>query len=135
MSVGLLVLYPVCPRMFANIGLSFLILYLKEALALFDNSLVGTIPSEIGLISRLGQFVRRHFVLVLLPCRPETCTHTCLPFGLSIQHTDRIYLYDNDLIGSIPSEIGLTRLSEFTHLYPILHSVQEGTSSHACLAF
>jgi hypothetical protein len=76
------------------------------ALHLSLNSLTGTIPSQVGLMSNLGEssVVWLLVVMIVLSCVFH-CTLSCL---LVIFHSTAILtLFGNSLTGTIPSEVGL----------------------------
>jgi hypothetical protein len=74
-------------------------------LSLSRNSLIGTIPSQLGLLSELSEssvvwllvvmIVLSYYFIVLL------CVHVIF------HSTADLYLWDNNLMGTIPSQIGL----------------------------
>ena len=88
-----------------------------DFLTLWSNSLMGTIPSEIGLLTRLGEFCcfllstcLMHLFASLAICM---CT-LMLVLHLNSRSAEGLGLYVNKLTGSLPSEFGLlTLLSEF----------------------
>jgi hypothetical protein len=79
-------------------------------LDLSSNSLTGPIPSEIKFLTRLSESS-----IVWFSCRVD-CGHVfhwTLMLVVIFHSTGYLYLYDNSLTGTIPSEIGtLTKLSE-----------------------
>ena len=92
------------------------------SLDLVGNTLSGRIPSEIGLLSSLGKFVIEER-MTLYFARVPNCVatfHLVIDLMLSCcfvnYFTEELSLYDNDLVGSLPTEIGqLTKLSEYIH--------------------
>jgi hypothetical protein len=76
-----------------------------DQLALYNNSLTGTIPSEIGTMTALSKSI-----CCFVPCQDDC--------GLILMYhlfdfTDELYLHTNSLTGTIPSEIGtMTALSK-----------------------
>jgi hypothetical protein len=84
---------------------SCIMFYSTALLALHNNSLTGTIPSEIGTMTALSKST-----CCVLPCRDDC--------GLILMYhlfdfTDKLYLHTNSLTGTVPSEIGtMTALSK-----------------------
>jgi hypothetical protein len=73
------------------------IFHSTAGLALSLNSLTGTIPSEIALMSNLGEsrVVWLLVVMILLSC----VFHCTLMVACHIHSTDGLYLYDNNFTG------------------------------------
>eukprot|EP00957_Ditylum_brightwellii_P096605 7357589-Ditylum_brightwellii.AAC.1 len=74
-------------------------------IGLSDNQLIGSIPSEVGLLSGL----------TFLYLENNQLTGSIPSVVGLLSHLGELYLRNNQLIGSIPSEVGL--LSELTFLY------------------
>ena len=104
-------LSPICPDMYVCSCLSCnLILNSTATLDLSSNTLSGTIPSEIGLLSNLSESICR---FLLSPICPDMYVCSCLSCNLILNSTDTLDLSSNTLSGTIPSEIGLlSNLSE-----------------------
>jgi hypothetical protein len=86
------------------------ILHSTGSLWLYDNSLTGTIPSQVGLMSNLGESSVVWLLVVMIALCVFHCT---LMLACHIHSTAGLYLYDNSLTGTIPSEIALlSNLSE-----------------------
>jgi hypothetical protein len=82
-------------------------------LYLSENSLTGTIPSEVGLLTKLSELsvVWILVVRIVLSC---VC-HCTLMLACHIHSTAYLSLWGNSLTGTIPSEVGLlTKLSELS---------------------
>jgi hypothetical protein len=96
-----------------------------EQLSLHNNKLTGGIPSEICLLTRLGEFYQRFRVSF-----QRTCSLVSFCASTPLSHcTDWVYLPNNDLTGIIPTEIGLlTNLGTFSHVCPWL-LIQTGRCS------
>jgi hypothetical protein len=80
-------------------------------LSLSSNSLTGTIPTEIALLSNLceSSVVWLLVVMIVLSC----VFHCTLMLACHIHSTAYLDLSDNSLTGTIPSEVGLmSNLSE-----------------------
>jgi hypothetical protein len=77
----------------------------------FSNNLMGTIPSQIGLLTQLSKSSVVWLLVVRIVCHVFFIVLSCV---LVIFHsTDKLYLGSNKLTGTIPSQIGLlTKLSE-----------------------
>jgi hypothetical protein len=75
-------------------------------LVLDSNSLTGTIPSELGLLTKLGEssVVWLLVVMIVLSCVFSLYSHACLSFFHSTAWLD---LSGNSLTGTIPTEIAL----------------------------
>jgi hypothetical protein len=74
-------------------------------LDLDSNSLTGTIPSEVGLMSNLGEssVVWLLVVMIVLSC----VFHCTLMLTCNFFSTAWLFLWRNSLTGTIPSEVGL----------------------------
>jgi high-affinity nickel permease len=81
------------------------IFHSTDTLDLSVNSLTGKIPSEVGLMSNLGESSVVWFlvVMILLPC----VFHCTLMPACHFHSTDNLDLSVNSLTGTIPSEVGL----------------------------
>jgi hypothetical protein len=90
---------------FVVISCLLVIIYSTDTLDLSGNSLTGTIPSQIALISGLGEssVVRLRFVMIVLSC----VFHCALTLACHFHSTDGLYLFNNSLTGTIPSQIAL----------------------------
>jgi hypothetical protein len=78
------------------------IFYSTAELSLYNNSLIGTIPSEVGLMSNLCE----SSVVWLLVGMIMLCVFHCtLMLACHIHSTADLYLNDNTLMGTIPSQI------------------------------
>ena len=87
-----------------------LILHSTAFLDLSYNTLNGTIPTEVGLMKNLGKTYCR---LLLLPICPDMYVCSCVSCILILNSTGELYLDNNNLTGTIPTEIGLmTNLCE-----------------------
>ncbi len=87
------------------------IFHSTAALDLYDNSLNGTIPSQIALMSKLSEsnVVWLLVLMIVLSC----VFHCTLIFACHIHSTAYLDLSGNRLNGTIPSEVELlTKLSE-----------------------
>jgi hypothetical protein len=93
----------------------FLVIFYSTAeLDLFSNGLTGTIPSQLGLLTKLSKssVVWLLVVMILLSCFFILYSHACLSFFIAF--TAQLYLYSNSLTGTIPSQLGLlSQLSKF----------------------
>ena len=91
-------------------------------LVICDNKLSGEIPSEIGLLTRLGKFIiekRPTLYSAHVPNCVAIMFHHVIDLMLSccfVNHfTEYLHIGNNQLGGMIPSVIGqLTKLSEYT---------------------
>jgi hypothetical protein len=90
--------------LYSHACLSFFIAFTAR-LDLYSNSLTGTIPSQLGLLSQLGKFsvVCLLVVMIVLSC----VFHCTLMLACHIYSTDDLSLYDNSLTGTIPRQIAL----------------------------
>jgi hypothetical protein len=99
--------------------------YSTERLSLWGNLLNGTIPTEIGQLTQLGEYSRDccHDMLVqsLLACIPIHLVILTVVIDLMLSccfvnySTKEVWLDSNVLNGTIPTEIGqLKQLSEYT---------------------
>jgi hypothetical protein len=82
------------------------IFHSTDGLYLYSNSLIGTIPSEVGLMSNLSEssIVWLLVVMIVLSC-VFFIVLSCL---LVIFHsTARLFLSNNSLMGTIPSQIAM----------------------------
>jgi hypothetical protein len=97
---------------------------------------MGMIPSEVGLLSNLGEssIVWLLVVMIVLSC----VFHCTLMLACHIHSTAGLYLYDNGLNGTIPSEVGLlSKLSESSVVWLLVVMIVMCFSfySYACLSF
>ncbi len=92
-------------------------------LDLASNSLSGTLPSEVGLLTQLSEspFV---WLLIVMSC----CVFACIPMLFIFHSTAYLGLFNNSLtrlMGVIPSEIGsLSNLSESSNALFLLLVMQ-----------
>jgi hypothetical protein len=82
------------------------IFHSTASLSLYSNSLTGTIPSELGLLSKLSEssVVWSLVVMIVLSC-VIFIVLSCLLVAL--HSTDWLWLFSNSLTGTIPSQIAL----------------------------
>ena len=91
-------LSPICPGMYVCSCVScILILNSTDTLDLSSNTLSGTIPSEIGLLSNLSESCC-HFLLS--PICPDMYVCSCLSCNLILNSTATLYLYNNNFTGN-----------------------------------
>jgi hypothetical protein len=114
------------------------IFHSTDTLVLYDNSLTGTIPSQIAMMSNLSEssVVWLLVVMIVLSC-VFFIVLSCL---LVIFHsTDYLYLDSNSLRGTIPSQIvSLSNLCEFSVLWLFVAMVvvmSFSLYSHVCLSY
>jgi hypothetical protein len=89
------------------------IIHSTDGLDLYNNSLTGKIPSEVGLMSNLGEssVVWLLVVMIVLSC----VSHCTLMLACPIHSTAYFVLDSNSLMGTIPIEVGLlSKLSELS---------------------
>jgi hypothetical protein len=110
--------------------------YSTDTLQLYGNSLTGTIPSQIALMSNLceSSVVWLLVVMIVLSC----VFHWTLMLACHFHSTAFLSLSRNSLTGTIPSEVGLlTKLSELSVVWFLAVMIVMCFSlySHACLSF
>jgi hypothetical protein len=81
------------------------IIHSTDYLGLSSNNLMGTIPSQIAMMSNLSEssVVWLLIVMIVLSC----VFHCILMFVCHIHSTASLSLKYNSLMGTIPSEVGL----------------------------
>ena len=95
-----------------NLVLGSVLLISQNVLYLYDNALTGTIPSEIGLLTNLGEC--RMLFTTPFCCFCHTLVSNNLVLGSVLVISQMSYIFiDNALTGTIPSEISsMTNLGE-----------------------
>jgi hypothetical protein len=111
------------------------IFYSTAELSLYNNSLIGTIPSEVGLMSILGEssVVWLLVVMIVLSCVFFIILSCLLVIFYS---TAYLGLFSNSFTGTIPSQLGLlTKLSESSIVWLFVAMIVLSLYSHACLSY
>jgi hypothetical protein len=105
-------------------------------LSLSSNSLTGTIPSEVGLLTKLSELSVVWFLVVMIVL---SCVFHCtLMLAFIFYSTAWLSLWGNSLTGTIPSEVVLlTKLSKFSVVWLLVVMIVLSCVfllySHACL--
>ena len=111
---------------------------------LYDNSLTGVIPTQIGALTALAQYASKYPVMqvkMFFPTSQRAHSGEGFVFSLTLFADDGAcsWLSDNSLNGTIPTEIGkLTAMTVSMHIYcpfslPLLSSGILFTSGLACV--
>jgi hypothetical protein len=86
------------------------------SLALYNASIEGTLPTEIGFLKSLGELLSLKWSILFTACRIGVSKSLIFCLPLNQKHVGVLLIGQTQITGPIPSEIGqLTQLGEYSY--------------------